>query len=201
MDAMDVWLRQHAIAHSAALAGEDACEWSFQDALLEELTEEQLRLRPEPGLNSLAWLLWHMARTEDVVMNLLVAGQPQVLQDGDWLHRLHVARSDIGTGAGDADVARISASVDIPSLLAYRLAVGCRTRDIIRTLQPESLMEPVPASRIDDLLAAGALIDDAHSLAEFWRGKTTAYLLAMPATGHNLAHLGEAMSIRGRLGL
>ncbi len=201
MDAMYLFLRQHAIAHSAEMAREGECEWSFQDALLAGLSEEQLRLRPQPGMNSLAWLIWHVARTEDVAMNLLMAGRPQVLQEEDWPGRLKLTRSDIGTGAADEEVADISAKLDIPALLAYRMAVGRRTREIARTLRLEELAEPVPAGRIDALLSAGTLLDNARGLAEFWRGKSKAYLLAMPATGHNLAHLGEAMSIRGRLGL
>jgi hypothetical protein len=28
--------------------------------------DEQMRLRPRPRLNSLAWLVWHMTRAEDV---------------------------------------------------------------------------------------------------------------------------------------
>ena len=201
MDTMNLFLRQHAIAHSAEMAGESQCEWSFQDALLEGFSEEQMRLRPQAGMNSVAWLIWHMARTEDVVMNLLVAGRPQVLQEEDWLTRLKLSRSDIGTGAGDEDVADISAKLDIPALLAYRMAVGRRTREIVSLLQPEELAGPVEPSRITHLLSVGTLIDDAYSLAEFWKSKTKGFLLAMPATGHNFAHLGEAINIKRRLGL
>ena len=34
--------------------------------LLDGLTDEQLRQRPH-GVNSIAWLLWHLARCEDVI--------------------------------------------------------------------------------------------------------------------------------------
>ena len=201
MDMMKLFLRQHAIAHSAEVAGESECEWSFQDALLEGFSEEQMRLRPQPGMNSIAWLIWHMARTEDVVMNLLVAGHPQVLQEEDWPARLKLSRLDIGTGAGDEDVADISAKLDIPALLAYRVAVGHRTREIVRALKPAKLAEPIDPSRIAHLLSEGTLVGDAYSLAEFWKSKTKGFLLAMPATGHNFAHLGEAISVKRRLGL
>lgn len=33
---------------------------------------------PAAGLNWLVWLLWHTARTEDVAVNLIVAGAEQV---------------------------------------------------------------------------------------------------------------------------
>lgn len=41
-----------------------------------------MRLRPGPHLNSLVWLVWHMGRTEDVAVNLVVAGRDQVLERG-----------------------------------------------------------------------------------------------------------------------
>jgi hypothetical protein len=157
LNTMDLFLRQHAIAHSAEMAGESECEWSFQDGLLDGFSEEQIRLRPQPGMNSVVWLIWHIARTEDVVMNLLVAGRPQVLQDRkeDWPARLKLSRADIGTGTGDQDVADISANLDIPALLAYRMVVGRRTREIVRALKPKELAEPADPSRIVQVCPPG----------------------------------------------
>ena len=48
-----------------------------------------MRTRAGKRLNSLVWLLWHMARVEDVVVNLVVADGRQVLDDG-WALRLKV---------------------------------------------------------------------------------------------------------------
>ncbi len=31
-----------------------------------DVAEEQLRVRPHPSFNSLAWLFWHMTRAEDI---------------------------------------------------------------------------------------------------------------------------------------
>ena len=56
---------------------------------LHGLTEAQMRLRPQ-GLNSIAWLVWHMARYEDI-LNLLLAGRPKVLDEEHWLPRLQVS--------------------------------------------------------------------------------------------------------------
>ena len=40
------------------------------------LSDEQMRHRPQPMVNSLAWLIWHMARVEDAGINRLVANRP-----------------------------------------------------------------------------------------------------------------------------
>jgi hypothetical protein len=64
---------------------------SFADRVFGGLTDDQMRLRPAKGLNSLAWLLWHMARTEDVVVNVVIGRESQVLDDA-WLERCRGAR-------------------------------------------------------------------------------------------------------------
>jgi len=77
MDARDLFLDQHAALHSAAVGGNklSAAERTFAG-----LTDEQMRGRPREDLNSLAWLLWHIARAEDVMVNRLLAGRPQVFE-------------------------------------------------------------------------------------------------------------------------
>ena len=35
------------------------------DGLVAGLSEDDLALRPEPGANSIAWLLWHLTRVAD----------------------------------------------------------------------------------------------------------------------------------------
>jgi hypothetical protein len=44
---------------------------------LKEWPEEALRYRPSPAINSAAWLIWHIARCEDVGVNRLVADPPR----------------------------------------------------------------------------------------------------------------------------
>jgi len=60
------------------------------------LTDEQMRVRPREDLNSLAWLMWHIARAEDIFVNVVFAGRPQVFDDG-WTGKLGVTRRDFGS--------------------------------------------------------------------------------------------------------
>ena len=64
---MDV-IRFFDAAHSALHAGDvyDGRTPNI-DRWLGGLSEDQLRVRPA-GLNSIIWLLWHMARTEDAAV-------------------------------------------------------------------------------------------------------------------------------------
>jgi DinB superfamily len=59
MDARDLFLDQHAVMHSAAVGGN---KMSAAERTFAGLTDAQMRVRPREDLNSLAWLMWHIAR-------------------------------------------------------------------------------------------------------------------------------------------
>lgn len=200
MDAREFFLRQHARLHSAAVGETEGA--SLEDLVLGGLSDEQMRLRPRDGLNSLAWLIWHMARTEDVLVNVVIAGRSQVFDAEDWPGRLRAPRRDIGTGMSDAEVSELSATVDLAALRAYRLAVGRRTQEVVRGLRPEALDEIVPASHLEQAISQGAFGPKAGWVVErAWQGRTKGFLLGRNSIVHNALHLGEAMSVRSQAGL
>jgi SAM-dependent methyltransferase len=82
------------------------------DYLLDGMTETQLRMRPH-GLNSLAWLFWHVARVEDGFVSGIVMRRNQLFDEGGWGERLNVPRRDFGTGMSKKDVADLSESIDL----------------------------------------------------------------------------------------
>ncbi|MDR7523615.1 MAG: DinB family protein [Armatimonadota bacterium] len=194
MDALEMFLRDHAVVHSARVAEAEG-QFSLEDGSLRGLSDEQIRLRPG-GWNSLAWLLWHMARCEDVAANVIVAGRRQVLDEGDWARRLRVDRRDIGTGMSDDEVADLSVRIDVPSLREYRVAVGRRTREVARALPPRAWDEIVDAAAVQRAVAVGAFGPNAGRLAGFWEGKSRAWFLYWLAVGHNYWHLGQAAWVR-----
>ena len=194
MDPFYLFLHQHAMVHSAEVGQSGG--WSMADSVIKGLSEEQMRACPAQGMNPIVWLYWHMARTEDVAMNILVAGRPQVITEGEWIERLKLSRHDIGTSMNDEEVRGISEQIDIPTLLAYRNAVGLRTREIVRGLRVEELDEPVDAARAAKLMDEGALVEGARRVADFWGGEKKATILSLPATGHPFMHLAEALTVR-----
>ena len=97
MDAVDFFLLRYETLHRTLL-----------DDLLQGLTDSQVRGRPHPGVNTIAWLIWHSARIEDVGVNRFVVDGVQVI-DGGWRGRLGVDRRDVGTGMTDAEVDALSA--------------------------------------------------------------------------------------------
>ena len=188
-------LQLHAAMHARELTGE-----VFRAQRVFELDDDQMRMRPGKGLNSLVWLLWHMARTEDAAVNPVVAGRDQVLDDA-WMRRMNVPWRIIGTGMTDDEVAELSARADVGAVRAYRLAVGQRTREVARALPAEAWDEVLGAADIRRGGVAGAFRDWVDGADYPWMGRSRGEQLANSATLHNAAHVGEAVTLRGLLGL
>ncbi len=192
--AIPLVLRQHAMLHAARMAQTEA--WSFEDAILDDMTEVQIRRIPRNREHSVAWVLWHIARIEDVAMNLLVAGSPQILQRDNWLERMKVNVAYTGNAMDPAAVAQLSATIDVAALRDYRVAVGCRTREIIMQLEPQALKQKVQALRLQQVRVEGAVVEAADGILDYWGRRNIAGLLLMPATRHNFIHLNEALRLK-----
>jgi len=198
MAAHDLFLAQHARAHAIDLGPAD---FSNQDLVLRHITDELMRRRPIPGLNSLAWLFWHISRVEDIAANLIIAERPQVFDEGDWAARLHVPRRDLGAGMTDPEVDDLSATIDLAALPPYRAAVGRRTQDVVRALPPEVLAIVIDAPLLQRARDAGAFGPNADWVPRRWEGKPKSFALMHTVLAHSYLHLGEAQVIRGLLGL
>ena len=169
---------------------------------LDELTDEQMRLRPYEHSNSISWLVWHMARCEDL-MSFIVTGQSQVLQEEKWLSRFHLSRHDIGTGMTDEEVGDFTDRVDLHALKEYYNTVGKRTQEVVRSLRPEELDEvPDSAYLSQKLVADGTAKENIIDFLIWEReGNTKGWWLGHLGLTHNHLHRGEALTIRGLQGI
>jgi hypothetical protein len=194
--ARPLFLRHHAMVHSAGVSGMGL--WSFEDEVLDGIDEAVFRRIPAGGEHSIAWNIWHIARIEDVTMNLLVAGSGQVYFDGGWFERLGIPFQDTGNGMTRQDVAALGAEIDLEALRAYRGAVGRRTREIVTTLDETAYRQRVDASRLFQILDTGAVRQSAREVVEYWGKRDIAGLLLMPATRHNFVHLNECLRLKAK---
>lgn len=199
--AIELFLTVHGMVHAAEMA--DAGLFSFQDEVTEGMDEASLRRIPEKESHSVAWVLWHLARIEDVTMNLLVAGDPQRLHQDGWLARLGLsaenpAHLSTGNGMDAVEVSGLSATVDLEALLAYRLAVGRRTREIVRQIVPQVLNDKVDPAGLQRIWDTGAMLPAGQGIVDYWGRRTIAGLLLMPPTRHCMLHLSEARRIKKR---
>jgi len=193
-DAFQLFFKQHAMLHSAIMAQSEA--FSLEDEVFEDLGEAIARRIPLNSENSIIWNIWHIARIEDVTMNMLVAGREQVFSRGDWQIEMGIEARDTGNAMPAEKILQISEKINITALRAYRVAVGRRTREIVSQLPPEKLKDKVDPARLEDVSSAGAVIPAASDLLAYWSKRNIAGLLLMPATRHNLVHLNESFRLK-----
>ncbi len=192
MDARDLFLDQHSAVHSAAVGGNKA---SAAERVFGGLTDEQMRVRPREDLNSLAWIMWHIARGEDIGVNLLIAGRPQVLDEA-WRGRLKVPRRDLGTGMTSPEVSELTGQVDLAALRDYRDAVGRRTREIVGPFSAKDWEGQITTEALEGAVAEGAFGARAEMLVKAFTGRPRTAVLSGIALFHSSGHLGEAGTVR-----
>ena len=189
MDAKELFLTQHAAVHSVAVGGN---KMSAAERTLGGLTEDQMRLRPREDLNSIAWLVWHIARAEDIILNPVLAGREQVFGDS-WMRRLGIDRKDFGIGMASAEVTDLTRKIDLNALREYRDAVGIRTREIVSGFKDADWTGEVATSALERAAAQGAV---SAGMVKAFTGRPRVAVLSGIALFHPSAHLGEAVTVR-----
>ena len=145
------------------------------DDLTDGLGDEQATYRPSPNANSIAWLIWHSARVQDVQV-ADVAGVEQVWTRDGWVERfdLDLPRDDTGYGHRPEDVAKVQAPADL--LGGYYHAVHKLTLEYIASITGDEL----------------ARIVDTH-----WDPPVTASARLVSIIDDCAQHLGQAAYVLG----
>lgn len=193
--AIELFLSQHAMVHDAEMSNSGLP--SFSDEVWKDANETIIRCVPPKCEHSIAWLVWHITRIEDMTMNVLLAGRTQVCYRADWLTKMNITVRHTGNVVMDMKgVVELSQAVDIAVLRAYRLAVGQATREAVVSLSPEETRRKVAPARLQELLDDGSVPKEATGLLEYWGSLTIGGLLLMPPTRHCLVHLNEALKVK-----
>ena len=111
-----------------------------------DLTADQLAFRPGERANSIAWLVWHLARVEDDHIATL-AGTEQAWTAQGWRDRfdLPFPASETGYGHSPAQVAQVTPpSADL--LVGYYDDVHRRTCSVLAGLSPDDFARVVDES-------------------------------------------------------
>lgn len=145
------------------------------DELTGDLTEELSSWRPTPEANSIAWLIWHSARCQDLQL-CDIAGAEQVWARDGWRERfaLDLPANDIGYGHTPDDVGKVQAPTAL--LAGYYHAVHKVTLEYIASVTDEEL------ARIVD---------------ERWTPPVTASARLVSIIDDCAQHLGQAAYVRG----
>jgi hypothetical protein len=189
MDARDLFLSQHSAVHSVAVGGNagSAAERTFTG-----LSDEQMRVRPREDLNSVAWLMWHIARAEDIFVNPVIGGRDQVFDDA-WMKRLGITRKDFGIGMKSPEVTELTRQIDVAALREYRDAVGKRTREVVGGFTDGDWGGNIEAASLERVAAQGAI---PAPLVKVFTGRPRTAVLSGIALFHPSGHMGEAITVR-----
>ena len=188
-EAKQLFYQLHAKLHLSAMSGTEENE---VDSLLHDLAPREYGMMPTSKDETIAWVLWHTARIEDLTMNILVVGGKQIF-DREWAKQMNTPIFDTGNGLSDDEIMELSQRLNIEKLLAYRTAVGQRTRDIVKSLSAEDMKRKVSLHRLNIIKQEGGVTnqDDSLWLLDFWGKKDVAGLLLMPPTRHVILHIND----------
>ncbi len=145
------------------------------DDLAEGLTDEVSNYRPTPDANSIAWLIWHSARVQDIQL-ADVAGVEQVWSRDGWVDRfaLDLPRNDSGYGHGPQEVGKVRAPAEL--LAGYYHAVHKLSLEYIAGVTAEELARVVDTNWDPPVTASARLVSIIDDCAQ---------------------HLGQAAYLRG----
>lgn len=145
------------------------------DDLTDGLADEVANYRPTPEANSIAWLLWHSARVQDVQV-AHIAGVEQVWTRDGWVDRfgLPLSRDDTGYGHSAAEVGKVRAPGDL--LSGYYHAVHQLTLEYVAAVTAAELSRVVDTN---------------------WNPPVTASMRLVSIIDDCAQHLGQAAYLRG----
>jgi hypothetical protein len=186
MDLKQMFLERHTTLHGHMTESD----------LLGGLSDADLRARPH-GVNSIVWLLWHVARCEDGAVNRFVAGWQQLIDREPWMERMNVPFRHRGTGMTSAAVDDFSGRVDVAALRAYWDAVGANTREIVAQLDPDCLDEMVTWDVRRRVFVDEGLASEFETVPERPIERNRGWYLAFPGLTHGHYHFAEGMVTRG----
>ncbi|WP_433053481.1 mycothiol transferase [Dactylosporangium sp. CS-033363] len=146
---------------------------------VEGLSAEQLHWAPQPGANSVGWLVWHLTRVQDDHVTDLIDGAEQLWVTGNYAPRFGLKAQAHNTGYGHSpDQVETVRAESAEALLEYFEAVYERTRGYVAHLTDKDLDKVVD---------------------ERWDPPVTLGVRLVSILDDDVQHAGQAAYVRGLL--
>lgn len=171
---------------------------TIEDQLWENLSETVARKSVISKGRTVLYGLWHSTRIEDMTMNVLVKRDNQIYRSGNFKEKIKAGIDHTGNSLSRDGILELSCSINIDALNTYRIEVGRRSRQIIRSLNFSDLKRKVLPEDIDRIRLEDGVDDvpSANWLLDFWGNKTVEGILMMPAARHQIVHLNESFKAK-----
>lgn len=189
-ESVDMILNLHKDLHASIVS--ELNGRNLIDGLLDDLNRDEYAIMPTSKDETIAWAIWHIARIEDLTMNILVNNSNQIFDDS-WKTRMNISTSDTGNAMTDDEITNFSKRICISELLKYRNVVGIRSQEIVRNLCPIDMKRKILPNATSKILREGGVTEHVDSiwLLDFWGKKDVAGIILMPLTRHQTLHLND----------
>jgi hypothetical protein len=189
-------LSLHSMVHSSDMSG--LLIKTFEDELWDGLEEHTFRTSTNEKGRTIAYGIWHSARIEDITMNLLVSEDGQVFNLGNWKEKINSNIVDTGNAMTGEEILEFSKNINMQELKNYRIAVGRKSRGIIKNLTNKDMKRKFEPYRLKRVIDEGAVLDVEASnwLIDFWGRKNVSGIILMPVTRHHVVHINESLSAK-----
>jgi hypothetical protein len=196
--AIKLCLEQHSMVHLSEMSSIKTN--TFEDYLWEDLDETALRTSTNEKGRTILYGLWHSARIEDITMNILVAGDEQIINTENWIKRIHSPISTTGNELNPIEILEFSKNININELRNYRIAVGRKSQHIIRNLTFSDLKRKFSKESLSRIMEEKAVssLPSANWLIDFWSKKNISGILLMPVTRHHIVHINEGFKAKDK---
>ena len=122
----------------------------FRDAR-DGQTSEQLHYVPDGESHSVAWVLWHAARIEDLLVNGAWQGKREIWREGEWAAKTGLPERGFGTGQSTEEAAAVRIT-DLDAMWEYQDAVNANTQAFLDSLSDEDLDREIKLGDRDETL-------------------------------------------------
>ena len=170
----------------------------FRDSVLTVVPEQRWVEQADDGGSSIAHLLLHIARHHDLAVTTAIRDHEPLFA----AHRaaLGLAGTPSSVGLPEREDTSVSHAVHLEPLLAYFESVFDATAAWLDHVGSMALdTTPGTSGRLQ--AKADLSTDEVPWLHGMWSDKPVWWLLQWPVIGHGHAHVGEAISVRNRMGL
>ena len=127
------------------------------DGSLKGLTAEQRHMVPHPKANSIAWVVWHVVRTEDGIVRWVIQNRrPPVWTEGGYAEKLGLPPVTQGTGMPTAEAHALRIN-DVELWSEYARKVWASTDEFFAGADPALFDKTITVKPLGEMTVLRAL--------------------------------------------
>lgn len=124
---------------------------------LDGLSDDELRWHPTLASNSIDWMVWHMARVEDNLVNVVLQNHDPIWKRDSWGERLSIAYTGAGAGM-TMDEIREMGQIDVAKVMEYYRSVRHETSGYFeKSMREDDLSRVIEHTNFRGWTGAGIL--------------------------------------------